>query len=424
MLRIRAEGRRALKPATYSLRDAGLPEHRALYWFSLLVIIYAVVSFLDDTRGALARQDWPASGLHIAASAALSATLIALAFRRGWLSAFFAGLCSVLGLFHGTTPVVLAVGVALAGAAFRNDRKVTATVVVVFVVEAAVRIALGRTAPLDVLFLRAPLLLLVGAVAWAFGNAVRRRKRAEERVAELARQAEVARQRERSLLARELHDVVAHELTIITMQASLMRMTDEPGQLAEARDEIERTSRTALDELKRLLQVLRTSDLIDESGAAEAREVSVVVQAVAERLRSLEFPVEVSCQVGPMPRSVELAADRVLREATTNIVKHAPEGAPCSIVVREEDRGLRIRVSNADVPGGDVRSRRRLPSTRLGLSGLEERLSILGGTFSASQGDGLWVVEAILPFAPPESEPPDLEPVEAVDRGAEDHPFV
>lgn len=407
------------------MRAAGLPEHRALYWFSLLVIIYAVVSFLDDTRVAVAHLEWPAIGLHVVASASLSATLIAVAFRRGLLSLFCVALCSVMGLLHDRTSVVLAVAVALAGAMFRNDRRVTAGVVGVFALDSLVRLALGRILPTDVMFMILPVVLAVGALSWALGNTVRRRARAEERVAELARQAERARQRERSLLARELHDVVAHELTIITMQASLMRMTDEPGQLAEARDEIERTSRTALDELKRLLQVLRTSDMIDESGAAEPREVSAVVDAVAERLRALGFPVEVSCEVGPMPRSVELAADRVLREATTNIVKHAPEGAPCRIAVREEDAVLRILVSNRDVAPGAPGARRGLPSTRLGLSGLEERLSILGGTFHAFRSDGLWVVEAILPFAPPDSSPHgERAPAEAADRGSEDHPFV
>ncbi|MEP7161676.1 MAG: histidine kinase [Dermatophilaceae bacterium] len=378
------------------------PQHRGLYWLSLAVIVFAVISFLDDARSALGRP-WPGAAFDLINSASLSAIGIAVVLQRRWLPVCFVCVAGAVVFVHPKSSFMLALCLALAAATFRNDRRPSTVLVGVFFVVRLATVLTGRTTLGNMVFLEIPLIALIGVAGWALGNAVRRRKVAEERVRELARQAEQARERERSLLARELHDVVAHELTIIAMQASVMRMTSESSELAEARDAIERTSRTALDELKRLLQVLRTSEVIDEGDAAVARDVPAVVEDMAHRLRSLGHPVQVTCEVGSMPRSIELAADRVLREATTNIIKHATERAACAIEVRERDAVLHVRVCNALPHAEEAGTNRGLPSTRLGLWGLEERLLILGGTFEAFRDANRWVIRAALPLAPPES---------------------
>ncbi len=379
-----------------------LPQHRGLYWLSLAVIVFAIVSFLDDARSVVGRP-WPGAAFDLINSASLSAVGIAVVLRGRWLPVSFVCVGGAVAFVHPKSSFMLALCLALGAATFSNDRRPSTVLVSAFFVVSLATALTGRAVWRNVVFLELPLIALIGVAGWTLGNAVRRREVAEERVRELARQAEQARERERSLLARELHDVVAHELTIIAMQASVMRMTSESSQLAEARDAIERTSRTALDELKRLLQVLRTSEVIDEGDAAVAREVPAVVEDMAHRLRTLGHPVEVSCEVGSMPRSIELAADRILREATTNIIKHAAQRAPCAIEVRTRDAVLHVSVCNALPHAQGVGTDRGLPSTRLGLWGLEERLLILGGTFEASRDANRWIIRAALPFAPPES---------------------
>lgn len=281
-------------------------------------------------------------------------------------------------------------------AAARADRRAATAALAVYVASKAWYVALLPDEAGTSLFGEFPVVAVCIGLAWLIGNTVRRRQVAERRVAELAEQARRARERERALLARELHDVVAHELTIIAMQATLLRISTDPDEVGAARTVIEETSRRALDELKRLLQVLRT-DEGQETVAAQQAPVDAIVDALADQLRALGHDVGVTCRVGAMPRSVELAADRVLREAVTNIIKHAPDAADVDIEVVDETEALSIVVAN-DAAGSRLRS--VLSSTRLGLPGLRERLSLLGGSFSAGAEGDRWVVRACIPYRP------------------------
>ncbi|MDO5712027.1 MAG: histidine kinase [Micrococcales bacterium] len=248
-----------------------------------------------------------------------------------------------------------------------------------------------------------PLLVVVPAVGgWALGVTRRRRDAAELRVDALEKESTRVRERERQVLARELHDVVSHGLTLISMQAAVMRITTDVDQLETARAAIERSSRESLDELKRLLKVLRASDVITDESAAlhdvgvdESRGIAEVVQRLASDLRGVGHAVEVVCVVGSVPHSVELAADRVLREAVTNIVKHGGVSTTCALTVREVTGALHIDVAN------DVRTEHLadLGSTRLGIVGLVERVELLGGSLIAGLDGGRWHVRAKLPLS-------------------------
>lgn len=250
-------------------------------------------------------------------------------------------------------------------------------------------------------WLLSSLIIVVALVGWSLGVSLRRRDAAERRAASLEGQAARVRERERQVLARELHDVVAHGLTLISMQATVMRIATKPEQLETARAAIERSSRESLEELKRLLQVLRASDVITDDASAlrgasadDGAGLAEVVARLADDLRGVGHSVEAVCEVGTVPHSVELAADRVLREAMTNIVKHGGASTSCTLSVREVTGWLEIDVAN------EVRAERLadLGSTRLGIVGLAERVELLGGSLDAGLDGGRWRVRVRLPL--------------------------
>lgn len=385
------------------------PPQSLTHWLVLGVIAWAILAFANDMRtvlaGALSPDERWAKTL---ASLGLYTPLIAVALQRRWLPVVLVALTAageVLDVMRlgsaGDTDVrnalMLGTSIVAGAGAYRADRRVAATVLAIYVATKTWSISVTPRLTGQVLFAEMPVVAALVGIGWVVGSTVRRRQVAEVRMAELAEQAQLARDRERSLLARELHDVVAHELTIIAMQATLMRMTTDQHELAAARGVIEDTSRRALDELKRLLQVLRTSDDLPETAAAQQASVASVVDAVADQLRALGYGVTVACRVGTLPRSVELAADRVLREAATNVVKHAPEGASVSIEVVDDADALAITIANG-IAG--PRTTSAISSTRLGLPGLAERLSLLGGAFSAGAEGDRWVVRTRIPHRP------------------------
>lgn len=353
----------------------------------------------------------------VVAALGMYAPLIGVALNRRFAPVFLLTLPAAgeaFELAHVGEPIMrdmrnslmLATVIVAGAAAYRADRRVVAATLGVYFAAKTFTLTIRPDLTGQLFFAEFPATGLLVGLMWVVGAAVRRRQAAELRVAELAEQAQLARERERSLLARELHDVVAHELTIIAMQATLMRMSTEPDDVAAARQVIEETSRRALDELKRLLLVLRTSDVLPETAAAQQASVASVVQAIAEQLRGLGHEVTASCQAGALPRSVELAADRVLRETATNIVKHSPEGSSVSIEVVDDGAALSIVVANTVT---DHRARGSISSTHLGLPGLEERLSLLRGTFSAGREGDRWVVRSVIPHRPGDAPPASPE---------------
>lgn len=368
--------------------------------------LFAAMSIFSDILYYAASQEHSTQTrvLAIVANVLLLASLI-LSVR--WTRACAAtGILAMIGsLASGQLPIGLfASAVIFFVAAMRRDRIVGAVIAVTMTLWTAGAIySRGTTYLADMLWLIGLWVSVATLCGWALGNALRRGTAAERRAADLEAQAAQVRQRERQVLARELHDVVAHGLTLISMQAAVMRVSTEPEQLETARDAIERSSRESLEELKRLLQVLRASEVItDEVTAAadpsdehvERSDFEALVERLADDLRAVGHTVHVDCEVGQLAHSVQLAADRVLREATTNIVKHAGKGTDCRIAVRDTGETLIIDVAN------ELRSERltEIGSSRLGVVGLTERVELLGGSLSAGQEGDRWHMHATLPL--------------------------
>ncbi|AKT51353.1 sensor histidine kinase [Arsenicicoccus sp. oral taxon 190] len=375
-----------MRPLTAAVPGrVGLPR-----WLVLGLGLLVLASVLDD-----AVLQWESAAplldrlTGIASQLGAATCLVLLVLRPRWAYLALAVTLATSLLAGMPLPGVAALGLCLGAAGLRRCRPTLAALAGVSAVYAGA-VTLRNPPAAAVLWLVAPALTVVVLGTWVVGTALAQRRQAEERAAELEHAAVAAREQERRLLARELHDVVAHGLTLVAMQASVIRTTQDPQVQEGARATIETTARSALHELQHLLGVLRTSDAIAATADAATTVPETVEQLVADCGR-LGYDLTARVDAGELPCSVILAIDRLLREAVTNVVKHSGP-APCSLTIRRVGSTVAIEVRNRlGAP------RQPGPSHGHGLPGLAERVRLLGGTFSAGVRDGQWVLLAYLP---------------------------
>ncbi|MEV7569544.1 sensor histidine kinase [Streptomyces tanashiensis] len=230
--------------------------------------------------------------------------------------------------------------------------------------------------------------------------------RQRERVLRAEQEAALLRavEAERARIARELHDVVTHNVSMMTIQAGAARtvLATSPGQAREAMLAVEAAGRTALSELRHVMGLLTMT--VD--GPDPAVDVELAPQPgldrlteLTDRVRASGVPVEVEVRGArvELPAGVDLAAYRVVQEALTNAVRHA-EGACVSVTVEYGADRLRVEVSDT----GGLRPRTAEPGGGRGLLGLRERLAVYGGTLDAgSRPHGGYRVRAVIPWEVP-----------------------
>ncbi len=220
-----------------------------------------------------------------------------------------------------------------------------------------------------------------------------RERRAEmaERERDLARREAVVEERAR--IARELHDVIAHHVSMIVLQAGAERRAlEQSGAASEVLETIERTGRGALTETRRLLGMLRAGD---EEPLAPQPTLSDVPFLIGQ-VREAGLPVELAVdgERRELPAGIELSAYRIVQEALTNALKHAGD-AHARVSIRYLPRAIEIEV--ADDGAGEVDARR---AAGHGLVGMRERVALYGGRFTASRApEGGFVVRVTLPVA-------------------------
>ncbi len=227
-------------------------------------------------------------------------------------------------------------------------------------------------------------LLATGIGALAIGNSRRLGAQVEEA------QRDQAVLEERARIARELHDVVAHSVSTIAIQADTARLATPgmPPEGAEKLEAIGQTARDAMTEMRRILDVLRS-----ESGEREPQPGLDGLGDLIEAARSAGTPVRLVLEgsVASLAPGVELTAYRLVQEALTNARRHAP-GAAVEIELHYDADALRLRVrDDGPGPSGD--------GNGLGLVGMHERVATVGGQLTVGPGDGGgFLVEARLPL--------------------------
>ncbi|QUH06140.1 two-component sensor histidine kinase [Saccharopolyspora erythraea] len=218
-------------------------------------------------------------------------------------------------------------------------------------------------------------------------------ERAEQLEREQAARAEQTRAKERARIAREMHDVVAHRVSLIVLHAGAIEVnTAEEGTAAEA-GFIRETGREALSQLRGVLGVLRSPGA---DAALEPQPSLADLDRLLDKSRAAGIPVvrRDEGDTTALPAMVEHTAYRVVQEALTNVHKHAGE-VRTDVVLRHGASTLEVTVHNA----GPARRTVSLPSSGLGLVGLRERVGLLGGRFHAGTGlDGGFTVTAVLPL--------------------------
>lgn len=239
------------------------------------------------------------------------------------------------------------------------------------------------------------ILLLFGGV-WLLGRAGRswrgRLSTAERRQQEVAR---LAVAEERLRIARDLHDVVAHSLGAIAVQADAAEAALHlaPERAVEPMRVIRRTAREALGDIRRVLEVLRSDEDAPVPGAPGAAEITGLVASA--RASGLRVSLEPELADLALPPAVGAVAYRIVQESLTNVRRHAP-GAGAVVSVVRAGNELQIQVVNEAAPGPAT----GVPvGSGLGIRGMQERVRALGGAFaSGPTSDGGFAVRATIPL--------------------------
>ncbi|GHI05912.1 histidine kinase [Streptomyces cellostaticus] len=251
------------------------------------------------------------------------------------------------------------------------------------------------------------------ALAWVLGDSMRTRRayfaQLEERAARLEKereaQAKVAVAAERARIARELHDVVAHNVSVMVVQAdgAAYVLDAAPDQAKKALETISSTGRQALAEMRRLLGVLRTGEH-QESGEYVPQPDVEQIDDLIEQCRSSGLPVDFKVEgtPRPLPSGVELTAYRIVQEALTNTRKHGGPNAGASVRLVYFDDGLGLLVED-DGKGAphELYEEGGADGQGHGLIGMRERVGMVGGTLDAGpRPGGGFRISVLLPLKP------------------------
>lgn len=251
------------------------------------------------------------------------------------------------------------------------------------------------------------------ALAWVLGDSIRTRRayfaQLEERNARLEKereaQAKVAVAAERARIARELHDVVAHNVSVMVVQAdgAAYVLDAAPDQAKKALETISSTGRQALAEMRRLLGVLRTGEH-QEGGEYVPQPDVEQIEDLVEQCRGSGLPVDFKIEgtPRPLPSGVELTAYRIVQEALTNTRKHGGPHAGASVRLVYFDDGLGLLVED-DGKGAphELYEEGGADGAGHGLIGMRERVGMVGGTLDAGpRPGGGFRISALLPLKP------------------------
>ncbi|MEV6647212.1 histidine kinase [Amycolatopsis sp. NPDC051371] len=346
--------------------------------------------------------DLPTRPMDALAIAVVAVECLPLALRRRWpagclalVSIGFAG--DQLWGYHTVSGTALPI--ALLSAAAHLERFRWTTVAVASAAYVPLAFALARDGSTEGVTGFVTFYLAL-ALAWGIGAWLRQSRAAEAEHRHFV--AETTRTAERTRIARELHDVVTHHVTAMVVQTEAARyLTAAPERLDQALTAITDTGRLAIADLRQLLDLLNP-----EYGAGPRTLSAGSLRTLVEQTRRAGQPIEFTETGEPAATDgAEAAAYRVVQEALTNALKHA-HGRRTDVRVRHGDvdifvevatEGPKLSVPSGSVENGGAPGDLGLSGSGRGLAGLRERVSALGGEFTAGDRDGGFVVRARIP---------------------------
>jgi signal transduction histidine kinase len=230
------------------------------------------------------------------------------------------------------------------------------------------------------------------------------RERAREREAEHRLHVEQAREAERRRIAREMHDVLAHRVSLLSLHAGALEFRPDapPEEIAQASGVIRATARAALEELRQVIGVLREGP--DEGAPEPPQPTLAQIPALVAESRAAGMRVTLRFEApgdDTMPAAVGRTAYRIVQEGLTNARKHAPAAAVEVAVRTDEQRGLLVTVVSRQLVGvGGRATAEGLPGAGTGLIGLSERVALAGGSLEhGADARGDFVLRATLPWS-------------------------
>ncbi|MEV4891771.1 sensor histidine kinase [Nonomuraea sp. NPDC055795] len=373
---------------------------RALFRDTVLAVVLAAGSLalflFYDAADLLSQPGQPADAVRspdLVGGALVVLTAVPLAVRRQWpVGALLASavpdtLFNALGYSMGLASV--AGLVLLYSVAARRGLAVALAALMFAVLVYATGALLS---PLDALTWADHLVVVVLlAGAWGVGRAIRLRRayfeELKDRAARLERAREAdtraARAEERSRIARELHDVIAHHVSVMTVQAAAARkvLLSDPELASEALSAVEHTGRKAMAEMRDIVGVLRAGSPAELGPQPGMSALPALVEQMREAGLATRLTVE--GHETPVPAGIELAAYRLVQEGLTNSLRHAGPGAEAVVTVRHEPRELDVRVADDGRGAAGVAAR---PGH--GLVGIRERVALYGGILSIGPRPG------------------------------------
>jgi len=358
-------------------------------------------------------------------AAATVAASLPVAVRRVWPLPVLAAVTAAVAVLTAAGSAPLTTDLMLGMASYMVAVRLSRPVAVAALVAVETAIGAGLLTAAATVHVQNVMLhsMLAAAAMWFVGFGVRERRTYQAGLAEQAQQqqrAETERgmhalQQERLLIARELHDVLAHTLSVVTVQAGVGRRVGpaRPAEALRALAAVEEASRGALDELRRVLSLLRDDGAAGPAGAGASLAPAPGLgdlDGLAAMVRAAGTPVQLDATGERMavPPAAALTAYRIVQEALTNVVRHAP-GARATVVVRISAAGVRIRVTDTGRPAGPAGLAGAAASGagHHGIAGMRERAAVFGGTLDAAPlPGGGFQVAAFLPVqVPPVASP-------------------
>ncbi|MGK4583058.1 sensor histidine kinase [Kitasatospora sp. HPMI-4] len=311
----------------------------------------------------------------------------------------------LMGSWPWTAPMVIAYTFVLLALGLRERRPTVIAVWFTTVLLTVLTVLLGRPRAADG---TAVLLIALSGAALLLGWAVRDRAEARRLLSEQEHISEVERERrtlleERTRIARELHDVVAHHMSVIAVQAASApyRIEGVPAAVAEEFTAIADGARQSLSEMRRLLGVLRS----EESATEKAPQPGLPQLAqLVETVARAGVPAELAVEDGlddRVPQAAALSAYRIVQEALANVVRHAP-GARTWVSLASDGPQLRVTIVNAPPAERTESLEAAAEGTGHGLVGMGERVRLADGSLDTGPlPDGGFKVAAVLPIEPP-----------------------
>ena len=342
------------------------------------------------------------------------ALAVPVVFRRTYPTAAFAAAVAIGGLQvlidSRPNPTDLVIVILLYTLAAYTPRRISIAGLAICLVGSAA--AVGRWMPDQLSLLNS---VLVGSImfagpsliAWVFGDSMRYRRayytgledRAARLEAERDAQAQIAAAAERARIARELHDVVAHNVSVMVVQAdgASYALLSDPDRARAALAAIASTGRQALTEMRRMLGVLRRDEDGTEPGRAPLPGIGQLGELLEQtRATGLAVSFTVEGVPQPLPGGAALAAYRIVQESLTNTRKHGGPRATAQVTLRYLEDALLLRITD-DGRGPAAAS----DGAGHGLTGMRERVAIYGGWVQAGpRPSGGYQVTARLPLAP------------------------